>query len=165
MRYTYTLFFLIIYLLTSTRAGQNDMGGMFPPRDLSANIIAKDVAALLRRTDSPIQVQCMIDHAYDDEFVEPPDMIRSARILITGLPDAEDHADNFKKAVEDACVAANLLQYSPKLEPTDKSSVAVDLVLRDALFKEPFTPVQCIDDAIKKLTGRDDLPPCPDTGF
>jgi hypothetical protein len=40
-------------------------------------------------------------------------MIRNVSVRITGLPEADNHVDAFKKEVEDACFADNLKEYTP----------------------------------------------------
>jgi len=50
----------LTYLLTFTSAGLNDIGGMFPPRDLIGDIGAKAVESLLPRASTQIVVRCYL---------------------------------------------------------------------------------------------------------
>jgi hypothetical protein len=169
-----SLFLLFTHLLVLTMAGdQDDMGGWFPPRDLSANIEAKAASFLSRRADSPappssLHVDCNTDHGYDQRVATYPDMVLSASITITGLPDADadGHASQLKKAIEDACIAANLANYELRGNQ-EKDGVAVDLQIKVTIEigKKGAAPPFCVDDAIRKFTGRPDLPRCDDSGL
>ena len=113
MRYAKTSLLLLTYLLAFTSAGLNDIGGMFPPRDLIGDIGAKAVESLLSRASTQIVVSCEVDYSLSSSLVTPPDMIRSVGVRITGLPEADNHVNAFKKEIEDACFADNLKEYTP----------------------------------------------------
>lgn len=171
MLYSPALFFLLLtHLPVLTRAGgEDDIGGWFPPRDLSANIDAKVASFLSPRADSPappssLQVVCNTDHGYDRRIATPPDMVLRARISITGLPEAGDHANDLKKAIEDACLAGNLAKYEPRPNSA-KDEVAVDLQIKVIFEGEGAAPPFCVDDGIRKFTGRPDLPSCNESGL
>src|ERR1700722_5545524 len=106
MHYTQiSLLLPLTHLLAFTSAGPNDIGGMFPPRDLIGDIGAKAVESLLPRADTQIVAHCVVFYSLDSTIVPAPDMIRTAGVRITGLPKANNHVDAFRKEVEDACFA------------------------------------------------------------
>ena len=163
-----SLFLLFTYLLIFARAGQDDRFGIFLPKDLSADLETRAAASLSSRadSDSPIKVTCRVHYSEDRTIVPPPDMVRLVRVWIRGLADADDHADTFKQAVDEACFAGNIKSYEPHPN-MGKNEMAVDIKVHDTieLDKQDAAPLFCHDDAIKKFTGITDLPPCPNTGL
>jgi len=155
MHYTQiSLLLLLTYLLAFTSAGLNDIGGMFPPRDLIGDIGAKAIESLLPRADTQIVAGCIVDYSLDSTIVPAPDMIRTVSVWITGLPEADNHVDAFKKEVEDACFADNLKEYTPG-ENLGKDKVAVTMIIKAIIdsTSKGRAPRTCQEDAIKKFTG------------
>ena len=155
MRYAKTsLLLLLTYLLAFTSAGLNDIGGMFPPRDLIGDIGAKAVESLLPRASTQIVVSCEVDYSLSSSLVTPPDMIRSVGVRITGLPEADNHVNAFKKEIEDACFADNLKEYTPFANLAN-TEVSVTMKIKAIIdFRsEGAAPRDCQEDAIKKFTG------------
>ncbi|OCK73631.1 hypothetical protein K432DRAFT_312379 [Lepidopterella palustris CBS 459.81] len=153
-------------LLAFASAGHIDIGGMFLPRDLFANIKAKPVPSLLPRADTQITVRCAVDYGYDSAVAEPPSMARLVRVVITGLADADNHADMFRKDVEDACSAASLKVYTPDQNlPTDIMAVWMRLKVTVPINGEDSAPRYCQEDAIRKFTGLIDFVECDYMGF
>ncbi|OCK77550.1 hypothetical protein K432DRAFT_384612 [Lepidopterella palustris CBS 459.81] len=161
-----SLLLFLTCLFAFTSAGQIDIGGMFLPRDLFANIKAKPIPSLLPRADTQITVSCAVDYGYDLTVAEPPDMVRLVRVFIGGLPDADNHVDVFKKEIEDACLTVNLKDYTPD-QNLAKSVVAVSIKIRSILQSrsEEFAPPFCQEEAIKKFTGLTDFVGCDYMGF
>lgn len=164
---------LLTHLLVLARAGgEENIGGWFPARHLSTDIKAKAASFLRGRVDTPppssIQVVCNTDRSYDPTIAEPPNSVLFASITITGLPNAEAnvHANQLKKAVEDACFAGNLATYELRGE-SETNGVAVDLKIKGSIrIGEPgVAPPFCVDDALRKFTGDPNLPFCADSGF
>jgi len=155
MRYAKTsLLLLLTYLLAFTSAGLNDIGGMFPPRDLIGDIGAKAVESLLPRASTQIVVSCEVDYSLSSSLVPPPDMIRNVGVQITGLPEADNHVDAFKKEIEDACFADNLKEYTPFANlANNEVSVTMKIKAIIDFRSEGAAPRNCQEDAIKKFTG------------
>jgi len=166
MHYTQTLLLLLLtHLLAFTSAGLNDIGGMFPPRDLIGDIGAKAIESILPRADTQIVASCIIDYSLDSTIVLAPDMIRTVSVQITGLPEADDHVDAFKKEVEDACFADNLKEYIG--ENLGKDEFAVTMIIKTVIdsTSEGAAPRDCQEDAIKKFTGLTAFSGCDQPGL
>ena len=167
MRYAKkSLLLLLTYLLAFASAGLNDIGGMFPPRDLIGDIGAKAVESLLPRASTQIVVICIVEYALDSDFVPPPDMVRDVGVQITGLPEADNHIDAFKKEVEDACFADNLKEYTP-FGNSAKDAVTVRMKIKAVkdITSEGAAPRTCQEDAIKKFTGLTSFSSCDYPGL
>lgn len=122
-----SLLLLLTYLLTFTSAGRNEIGGMFPPRDLLGTG-AKAFESLLPRASTQIVVRCAVDYGLNSTIVPAPDIVRTVTVRITGLPEADNHVDAFKKEVEDACLADNLAVYTPRTNLVkDKAAVRMTI--------------------------------------
>jgi hypothetical protein len=160
------LLLLLTYLLAFTRAGRNEIGGMFPPRDLIGDIGAKAFESLLPRASTQIVVHCEVDYGLDPTIVPAPDMVRTVTVWITGLPEADNHVNTFKKEVEDACLANNLAVYTPDANLA-KDEVAVGITIKAVLGlnAEGAAPESCQEDAIRKFTGLTDFSSCDYLGF
>ena len=167
MRSTKTsLLFLLTYLLALTSAGLNDIGGMFPPRDLIGDIGAKAVESLLPRASTQIVASCVVDYSLNPSIVPLPDMICNVGVQIIGLPEADDHVDAFKKAVEDACFADNLKEYTPLGNlANDKVSVRMKIKAVLDITSEGAAPENCQEDAIRKFTGLTGFSGCDYPGL
>jgi len=161
-----SLLLLLTYLFAFTNAGRNEIGGMFPPRDLIGDIGAKAFESLLPRASTQIVVSCAVDYGLDPSILPPPDMVRTVAVSITGLPEADNHVDAFKKEVEDACLADNLAVYTPDANLA-KDEVAVRMTIKAVLGlnTEGAAPNSCQEDAIRKFTGLIDFPSCDYLGF
>ncbi|OCK92153.1 uncharacterized protein K441DRAFT_185940 [Cenococcum geophilum 1.58] len=162
MRYAKTSLLLpLTYLLAFTSAGLNDIGGMFPPRDLIGDIGAKAVESLLPRASTQIVVSCAVHYSLSSSLVPPPDMIRNVGVRIIGLPEADNHVDAFKKEVEDACFADNLEECTP-FANLGNNGVWVRMKIKAIIdfTSEGAAPRDCQEDAIKKFTGLTDFSGC-----
>jgi len=93
-------------------------------------------------------------------------MIRTVSVWITGLPEADNHVDAFKKEVEDACFADNLKEYTPG-EYLEKDKVAVTMIIKSIIdsTSEGAAPSFCEEDAIKKFTGLTAFSGCDQPGL
>jgi len=167
MHYTQaSLLPLLTHLLAFTNASLNDIGGMFPPRDLIGDIGAKAVESLLPRADTQIVVRCAVDYGLNSAIVPPPDMVRIVTVRITGLPEADNHVDAFKKEVEDACFADNLKEYTPFANlGNDKVIVTMKIKAVIDFRSEGAAPRTCQEVAIKKFTGLTDFSGCDYPGL
>ena len=107
-----------------------------------------------------------VDYGLDSTIVPPPDMVRSVTVWITGLPEADNHVDTFKKEVEDACLADNLAVYTPDANLA-KDEVAVRMTIKAVLGRntEGAAPSSCQEEAIRKFTGLTDFSSCDYLGF
>ena len=162
MHYTQiSLLLLLTHLLAFTSAGLNDIGGMFPPRDLIGDIGAKAVESLLPRADTQIVARCVVFYSLSPSIVQLPDMVRTVGVRITGLPEADNHVDAFKNEVEDACFADNLKEYTPRANLAgDEVSVTMKIKAVIDFTSEGAAPESCQEDAIKKFTGLTDFSGC-----
>jgi len=167
MHYTQALLLLLLtYLLAFTRAGRNEIGGIFPPRDLIGDIGAKAFESLLPRASTQIVVHCAVDYGLDPTIVPAPDMVRTVAVWITGLPEADNHVNTFKKEVEDACLANNLAVYTPDANlARDEVAVRITIKVVLGLNAEGAAPESCQEDAIRKFTGLTDFSSCDYLGF
>ena len=158
MRYAKPSLLLFTYFLTFTSAGLNEIGGMFPPRDLIGDIGAK---AVLPQASTQIVASCVVDYSLNPSIVPPPDMICNVGVRITGLPEADNQVDAFKKEVEDACFADNLKEYTPRANLA-KDEVAVTMSIKAIIdfTSEGAAPERCQEDAIKKFTGLTNFSGC-----
>lgn len=111
-------------------------------------------------------VRCAVDYGLDLTIVPAPDMVRAVTVRITGLPEADNHIDAFKKEVEDACLADNLAVYTLRSNLA-KDEVAVCMTIKAVLglTTEGAAPNSCQEDAIRKFTGPTDLSSCDYLGF
>ena len=162
MHYTQiSLLLLLTYLLAFASAGLNDIGGMFPPRDLIGDIGAKAVESLLPQANAQIVAHCVVFYSLDSTIVPAPDMVRTVSLRITGLPEADNQVDAFKKEVEDACFADNLKEYTPRANLA-KDEVAVTMSIKAIIdfTSEGAAPERCQENAIKKFTGLTDFSGC-----
>lgn len=93
-------------------------------------------------------------------------MVRIVTVRITGLPEADNHVDAFKKEVEDACFADNLAVYTPRANSV-KDEVAVTMTTKTIIdfTSEGAAPGTCQEDAIRKFTGLTDFSSCDYLGF
>ena len=93
-------------------------------------------------------------------------MVRTVTVRITGLPEADNHVDGFKKEVEDACLADNLAEYTPRANLA-KDEVAVHMTIKAVLglTTEGAAPESCQEDAIRKFTDLTDFSSCDYLGF
>ena len=162
MHYAKTsLLLLLTYLLAFISAGLNDIGEIFLPRDLIGDIGAKAVESLLPRASTQIVVNCVVDYSLDSTIVPAPDMIRNVGVRITGLPEADNHVDAFKKEVEDACFADNLKEYTP-FANLAKDEISLTMKIKAIInsTSEGAAPRICQEVAIKKFTGLTDFSGC-----
>ena len=161
-----SLLLLLTYLLAFTSAGGNEMGGMFPPRDLIGDIEAKAFESLLPRANTQIVVRCAVDYGLDPSILPPPDMVRTVIVRITGLPEADNHVDAFKNEVEDACLADNLAVYTPRANlANDEVAVTMKIKAIIDFTSEGAAPGTCQEDAIRKFTALTDFSSCDYLGF
>ena len=86
-------------------------------------------------------VRCAADYGLDSTIVPAPDMVRTVTVRITGLPEADNHVDGFKKEVEDACLADNLAEYTPRANLA-KDEVAVHMTIKAVLGLTTRVPRQ-----------------------
>jgi hypothetical protein len=162
MHYTQiSLLLLLTHLLAFTSAGLNDIGRMFPPRDLIGDIGAKAVESLLPRADTQIVARCVVFYSLSPSIIPLPDMVRTVGVRITGLPEADNHVNAFKTEVEDACFADNLKGYTPRANlAKDEVSVTMKIKAVIDFTSEGAAPESCQEDAIKKFTGLTDFSGC-----
>ena len=126
----------------------------------------KALESLLPRASTQIVVRCAVDYGLDSTIVPAPDMAHTVTVRITGLPEADNHVDAFKKEVEDACLADNLAVYTPRANLA-KDEVAVRMTIKAVLglTTEGAAPNSCQEDAIRKFTGPTDFSSYDYLGF
>ena len=111
-------------------------------------------------------VSCEVDYSLSSSLVTPPDIIRSVGVQITGLPEADNHVDAFKKEVEDACFADNLKEYTPFANlGNDKVIVTMKIKAVIDITAEGAAPERCQEDAIRKFTGLTGFSGCDYPGL
>jgi len=93
-------------------------------------------------------------------------MICNVGVRITGLSEADNHVDAFKKEVKDACFADNLKEYTPFANlANNEVSVAMKIKATIDITSKGAAPESCQEDAIKKFTGLTDFSGCDYPGF